>query len=425
MAQQQMSRGEIEKLESIWQAPGFLPTMIAVGAAFGAWALLLPVLPVAVLDSGGSATLAGMTTGIFMLATVITQIFTPLMLRVVGYRPVMVVSALLLGVPALGHMISMEPWAVLLFCAVRGIGFGAITVAESALVAELVPARFLGKGTGLLGVFVGVAQMLFLPVGLMIAPQFGYNTVYVVGAVIALIAGVMALRIPALQADPVEPRSPDSTPTHTPMWKLVAVPALALATLSMSYGVITSFLPSAMREMDGTIGVTLGGIILSVVGAASMIVRYVVGIRADQRGEPGATMIPAQCAGCVGMVIIVVVMLTGASAWWLLVAAILYGGAFGAVQNESLLSMFHRLPRSQLSNASAVWNIFFDGGTGLGSTVFGVVVAASGYPGAFAAGALVIIIGIGMTVLDRALGRHRVTEHNNMATRLKTVHRRK
>ncbi|STC68261.1 permease of the major facilitator superfamily [Corynebacterium pilosum] len=420
-----MSRDEIEQLDSIWKAPGFLPTMIAVAAAFGAWALLLPVLPVAVLDYGGSATLAGLTTGIFMLATVITQVFTPAMLRSIGYRPVMVTSALLLGVPALGHIISMEPWAVLLFCAMRGVGFGAITVAESALVAELIPARFLGKGTGLLGVFVGVAQMLFLPVGLAIAPQFGYNTVYVVGAVIALIAGVMALRIPSLKADPVEPRSTDTSQVHTPMWKLVAVPALALTTLSMSYGVITSFLPSAMREMDTEAGVVLGGIILSVVGAASMIVRYGVGIIADKRGEPGITMIPAQLAGFLGMVIIVVVMLTGASVWWLVLAAILYGGAFGAVQNESLLSMFHRLPRSQVSNASAAWNIFFDGGTGFGSTVLGMVVAASGYPGAFAAGAAIIALGIVMTTIDRMLGKHRVVPHNNIATRLKTVRRRK
>ena len=180
-----------------------------------------------------------------------------------------------------------------------------------------------------------------------------------------------------------------------------------------------------MQEMDTEAGVALGGIILSVVGAASMIVRYGVGIIADKRGEPGITMIPAQFAGFLGMVIIVVVMLTGASVWWLVLAAILYGGAFGAVQNESLLSMFHRLPRSQVSNASAAWNIFFDGGTGFGSTVLGMVVAASGYPGAFAAGAAIIALGIVMTTIDRMLGKHRVVPHNNIATRLKTVRRRK
>lgn len=110
--------------------------MAAIAAAFGAWSLLLPLLPLAVLDNGGSAGLAGATTGIFMAATVLTQIVTPRLLRTFGYRPVMAGAAFMLGVPALGHLLGTEPWLVLLFCALRGVGFGALTVAESALIAE-------------------------------------------------------------------------------------------------------------------------------------------------------------------------------------------------------------------------------------------------------------------------------------------------
>ncbi|MFS0468933.1 MFS transporter, partial [Corynebacterium striatum] len=110
--------------------------MVAVAAAFSAWSILLPVVPLAVLESGGSATLAGASTGAFMATTVMTQIATPRMLRSFGYRPVMAASALLLGVPAFGHLLGNEAWVVLLFSALRGIGFGALTVAENALIAE-------------------------------------------------------------------------------------------------------------------------------------------------------------------------------------------------------------------------------------------------------------------------------------------------
>lgn len=424
MSNQRMSREEIEKLDSIWQAPGFIPTLIAVAAAFGAWALLLPVLPVAVLDAGGSATLAGATTGVFMAATVLTQIMTPRLLRGLGYTPVMVASAFLLGVPALGHMISMDAAVVLFFCALRGIGFGAITVAESALIAELVPSRFLGKGTGMLGVFIGLAQMIFLPIGLIMAEPFGYNAVYVLAAVIALVAAAMCLRIPNLKAAPAEPRASSRSEFKVPMWKLVLVPALTLTTISMGYGLITSFLPSLIRESDAATGAALGGVILSIAGGSSMVFRYVVGIIADKRGEPGSMMLPAQLLALAGMALIVVIIVTDASMWWMILAAVLYGGGFGAVQNESLLSMFHRLPRSKVSEASATWNIFFDGGTGLGSSVLGVFVAATGYPGAFTAGVVIIALGVVMTLLDGFVGAHRVTEYNNIATRLKRVRRR-
>ena len=90
-------------VKSVWSAPGYIPALIAVAAAFGSWAMLLPVIPVAVLDSSGSPALAGGSTGVFMVATVITQLFMPRVLRRFTYRSVIVVSAVLLGVPAVSY----------------------------------------------------------------------------------------------------------------------------------------------------------------------------------------------------------------------------------------------------------------------------------------------------------------------------------
>lgn len=83
--------------------------------------------------------------------------------------------------------------------------------------------------------------------------------------------------------------------------------------------------------------------------------------------------------------------------------------------------MFHRLPRSKVSQASAVWNIFYDAGTGLGSVVYGAIVATWYYSGAFTAGTLIIAVGIVMTLADWVMGRNRVTEYDNIRTRLKQV----
>lgn len=416
------TRAEIEELDSIWTAPGFTPTLVAVASAFGAWSLLLPVVPLAVLDAGGTATLAGGSTGIFMLATVLTQTVTPAMLRRFGYNPVMVISAFLLGVPALGHLIGNEAWVVLLFSALRGVGFGSITVAESALIAELVPLRFLGKATGMLGVFIGVSQMIFLPAGLFVSDWAGYGAVYISAAVVALIGAFMCMRIPRIKAAAPRDHAPGpGEPPRASMWKLVLVPALALTTLSMTFGAVSSFLPAAVRELDPQTGAIIGGFILSIVGGASMVFRYISGIIADRRGEPGDLMIPAQLLALAGVSLMAAVLNFEWSVWLLVLAAVAFGGAFGSVQNEALLSMFHRLPRSKVSEASAVWNIFYDMGTGLGSVVYGALVATLFYEGAFGAGAIVIAGGIFMTLLDHYIGRHRVTEFDNIKTRLQRV----
>ena len=421
MAQTGLSRAEIENLDSMWKAPGFVPTLVAVFAAFGSWSLLLPVIPLAALDAGHGATLAGASTGIFMAATVATQIFTPTALRRVGYNPVMVASAFMLGVPALGHLLGLDTWNLLLFSALRGMGFGALTVAESALIAELVPSRFLGKASGMLGVFVGVAQMIFLPSGLFLANLAGYPTVYATAAVIALVAAVMCLRIPRIRAqDRVEPTAHERA-VSAPLWKLVLVPALAVTSLSMSFGAVSSFLPAAVQELDPVTGSVVGGFMLSITGGAAMVLRYASGVVADRTGQPGATMIPGQLMGFAGVGIMALVIANGWPVWWLVLAGVLFGGGFGIVQNEALLSMFFRLPRSRVSEASAVWNIAYDAGTGLGSVLLGAVAAQAAYAGAYTVGAGIVVVGLAATVADRVVGAHRITELNNTRARLRQL----
>lgn len=408
---------------SLWKVPGFAPTMVAVAAAFGAWSILLPVVPTQVLEEGGSPALAGASTGIFMAATVLTQIFTPWLLRKFGYRQVMAVSAFMLGVPALGHLLGTDGWVVLLFSALRGTGFGALTVAESALMAELVPLKYLGKATGLLGVFVGGAQMVFLPVGLFMSSSWGYNITYIAAAIIAIIAVGMVFRIPDIHPknEMDEASTSESTRPRVSIWKLVLVPALGLSAISMSYGVVSSFLPATVTDIDPVLGATLGGVMLSIVGGAAMVSRYLAGTAADRFGEAGRLYIPGQLTSFAGMALMAGSIIAGWSVWWLVVAAALFGLGFGVVQQEALLSMFQRLPRNRSSEASALWNISYDGGTGLGSMVFAGVVAGAGYAGGYAAGAVVIVIGVGLTSLDRVIGKHRISEYDNIKTRLKRL----
>lgn len=407
-----------ESPRSLWAVPGVISILVAVTCAFGAWSILLPVVPLAVLDAGGSATLAGASTGAFMAATVVTQACTPWLLRVVGYKPTMAVAAFMLGVPALGHLLGMDAWIVLLFSALRGVGFGGLTVAQSALIAELVPLRWLGKATGTLGVFVGSAQMIFLPVGLWVQESFGFHVAAIIAAIIGCAALLLCLRLPSMKASRVDAQDGDGPVRQVATWKLVAVPALALMAIAMSYGVVNTFLPAAVRELDGGAGAVLGGIMLSIVGGAILMSRFFAGIFADRVGEPGRLYLPAAIIGVVGMA-----LMAATAAWnwgiaWMIVAALLFGVSFGIGQNEALLSMFDRLPREKVSEASAIWNIFYDGGTGLGSVALASAVAGYGYAGAFGAGAAVIVAAVMVLTLDLILGRHRVAEYDNIKTRL-------
>lgn len=435
--------------QSILKITGFLPTIVAVAAAFAAFSLILPVIPLAVIAGGGSDTLAGVTTAVFMAVTVLTQLCTNAALLRFGYRKVMVLAALLLGVPALWYVVAMDPVSVLVIAGVRGVGFGPLCVAQYALVGQLVPAGKLGKASGVLGLFVGGSQMVCLPLGLvLIDAGVGFNAVFIAGRLAALIAGAMAFAIP--NVDPEQSAAAEvwteeddarelaknrrnkvvraaraqivkvakhTVPARTrrqirkrihrrPRTKgliVTVVLAVALASVSMGLCAVSSFLPASVREMDPVSGATIAGVMLSVVGGAQMIFRYISGTLADRLQRPGTTMIPGLVLSSIGLIGIVVVLTQEWSALWLIFAALLFGAGFGLVQNEALLEMFLRVPRGKLAQASTVWNASFDTGTGIGSIILGIVATTHGYSAAFAGGAVLVSIGLATEIGDRIL----------------------
>ena len=400
-ARRPLTPEEVSGVTSVWRARGMLAVLVAVAAAFGAWSLLLPVVPTAVLDAGGAESLAGLSTGVFMLFTVITQIFTPWLLRKFGFRVVMVVSAFLLGGPAFGYMLGMEPGVLLTVSAIRGVGFGALSVAEAAIIAELVPLRLLGRATGTLGLFVGASQMVALPLGLGLVDVVGYNGVFAIGASVGLVALFSAVLIPTIPPSVEEHITPNVI--RVPTWHLVLVPALALMFITTAYGAITNFLPAAMRDLDAARGAALGGVMLGLLNLAAMASRYYAGRVTDRTGQPGSVLIPFQVCAALGVFMTAVILVLGLPVWTVAFAVIFYGLGFGAAQNEALTMMFYRLPRSKASQASAIWNISFDSGTGIGSTVYGMMLVGMSFAPMFGIAAGVILVGLAVTLLDLSL----------------------
>ena len=386
LGRQPLSREEFENLDSVFKAPGLVPTLISVFCAFGGWALLLSVIPLAVIDAGQSDTLAGLSTAVFMGATVLTQAFTPRVLRMVGYLPVMLGAALLLGLPAVLHVFTMTPLVIILVAIVRGIGFGSLTVAESALIADLVPVRLLGRASGVLGLSVGIGELLGFPLGMYLFDNFGPKVVFSAAGVYAIVGAIAALGLPALKREgtPGQSESSENTdhvekerPQTVKTWKLATVPAILVCTASMGFAAFSTFLAPAAAKLDAQAAAMISGFTLSVVGGFQIISRLVTGWWADRVGEPGRLASIGQILSLVGLIGAGATIALQPTGWALaigsLIAAAFFGLGFGIAQSEALLMMFNRLPRSRSAEASALWNMAFDSGTGIGAMLLGLL----------------------------------------------------
>lgn len=359
-------------MRELLRTRGILVALLMGATTFGGWSLLLPVVPLAIADGGGSDAAAGASTAIFMATTVATQLKVPALLRRYGYRAVLAAGCVLLGPPSLAFLWSTATGPALAISAVRGIGFGMVTVAGIGLLAELAPRNLLGRVTGANGVAIAAAQMIVLPLGLALYQSGSGAVVFVLGALIPTLSLLSISRLPAVP-NPGLPTGRKGLPAA-----VLLIPCLSMLVVSAAYGGMSSLLPIASADRAA-----VAGFALSASAGAMLVGRYGAGVIADRIGA-GRTLVPALVlvgAGT-GLVGLSVAGVGGAAA--LVVGAMAFGAGFGAVQNEALLTLLASAGPDRVGAASAAWNIAYDGGTGLGALALGVVAGALGYPAVFA-----------------------------------------
>lgn len=385
------------------RTPGVPAAFVLVLLAFGGFSLLLPVVPLAVVRGGGSEFVAGATTGVFMTVTVLFQLATPRITAAMGYRWVLGIGSALLGLPSGLLALFDGPVAVVGISGVRGAGFGMMTVAGSALVAELAPPGMLGRATSLIGLAVGISEAIFLPVGLWLLDLFGLPTVAWAATGFGVVGLVAAARLPHVYPSP--PGGADRSALGArQVVLLLAGPFLVMVAVTLPYGAAASFLSPALDSIVSGSGAVVAGVGLGFLGVGVIVGRTVAGLISDRRG-PGGLVWPGLGVSALGMLGIAGLLTMEVNPWWFLVPTAIFGLGFGAVQNEALVASFERMPLSRLGTASASWNISFDAGTGLGSVVMGGF-AGFGYVVLFTVAAGVVLAVGGPAAVGARRTRH-------------------
>ena len=340
--------------------------------------LLLSVTSMYAAAVGAGSTGAGLVTGVLLAGTVAAELASSMLMKRYGYRTLLVVGAVLLGVPALA-LLSARPLAIIVIInLVRGLGFGLSTVVTGALTAVLLPPERRGEGLGLFGVVATVPGVVALPSGVWLAGHYGYPVVVGMTAATALVP---------LAAFPWLPGAADRRKTgacagagqpiglldglrHDGQLRLF----LIFAASTVAAGVVVSFLPLA-AGISGNIAAA--GLLAQALAAT--ISRWWAGRQGDRHGHV-RLLVPGLVIASLGMT--VMIWLTSPAA--VIAGMCLFGTGFGISQNATFVLMIDRMPASGLGAASALWNLAYDAGYGAGPAVFGLFAGHTGYPAAFA-----------------------------------------
>jgi MFS family permease len=346
---------------------------VSIIGASTSFYLLLSVVPLYAKSAGGGA--AGVVTCALMASTVAGELATPRLVTRFGYRRVLAAGLLLLGAPALALPASSGLDAIVAICLVRGLGFALTVVAGGALTAALIPAQRRGEGLALVGVVSGVPSVVALPLGVWLAGHLGYPVVFAAAAAAALVA---LLSVPGLPGQEPSAGAAIGVTAALRTTALVRLAAIFAAT-TMGAGIIVTFVPLAAARGSGG----LAALALLAQAAAATISRWLAGRHGDRHG-PGGLLAPGAFLAAAGMLLLALTSVPIA----VLAGAVLFGAGFGITQNASLTLMYSRVPVTGFGAISALWNLAYDGGMGVGAAAFGLLAPHTGYPLAFALAAV-------------------------------------
>jgi len=388
--------------------PLLLRFAVTLGASISFY-LLLSVVPLYAAAAGAGGNAAGLATGALMFSTVAGELVTARLTARYGYRLTLAAGLILLGAPALALTGPASLTVVMAVCIVRGLGFAVTVVAGGAITASLIPAERRGEGLALAGVVSGIPALAALPLGVWLAGRIGTAPVFVAGAVAALAAVAAVPGLPSGR-DAARParrgrsaraaagRGPGAEP---PLGIVAALrtaallrPAVVFAAITIAAGIIVTFVPLAVT---GSASVAV--LALFAQSAAATLSRCLAGWYGDRHG-PARLLIPGLVSASLGMLLLALTAVPAV----LIAGSLIFGLGFGVAQNASLSLMYERVPASGYDAVSALWNLSYDAGMGLGAAGFGLVAGFTGYPVAFAAVAAAMLIALFPARRDRVTG---------------------
>jgi MFS family permease len=343
--------------------------------------LLTSVVPLYLAANGSGGIGAGLSTGAMMLSAVGVELLVPRMLGRWGYQFVLGLGLILLGAPSLVLLATASLPVVLAVCIVRGAGLAILVVGAVALVADLTPPARRGEGLGVYGVAVGVPAVIGLLLGVYLTNLIGFGALFILAAVASL-AGLLALvGLPAR----VSVEEQHLNVLGGVRRSGLLMPTLVFAAVTVAAGISVTFLPLAVAGDKHALVATA----LLLQAAAAPGARWSAGRYGDRVGPakllPAALILAALGAGS----LVLIDRPAG-----IVIGATLFGIGFGASQNLTLTLMYNRVSSSRYGQVSALWNLAYDGGWGIGAIIFGAVVAGTGYPLAFGLTALVVAVAV-------------------------------
>ncbi|MGI6412589.1 MAG: MFS transporter [Syntrophomonadaceae bacterium] len=357
------------QISKIW-TKNFTLLCFANLAIFMSIQVLLPTLPVYLSLIGGSQQDVGFAMGAFTICAMVVRPIAGWLVDTYGRKRVITLGMFLLFAVSGLYRLSTLPIMIIAARGLHGLAFGVVGTAVSTLVVDILPKTRLTEGMGYFGLTTSLSMSIAPIIGFWLADNMGYPALFLWIVAMSLVALILSLPVKEVS---FTRNTSEGYFAH--IWANLlersSIPASSVMFLiAVVYGSVLSFI--ALYALES--GIDNIGVFFTVMAVSTLISRPLSGRWADRGGTSQVILI-----GQGGVFIATLIIALSHSIEELMIAGAMLGFGIGfCVPTLQALSVRYA-PAYRRGAATGTFFIAFDLGIGLGTIVWGYVVAFTSF----------------------------------------------
>ncbi|KAA0745014.1 MFS transporter [Bacillus sp. BF2-3] len=325
---------------------------------------------------------AGITAGIFIIGALIGRLFTG---RLIQTKRILIFSLVLFVITTLLYYVEFGIFFLMLNRLINGITVGIATTVVGTVVAITLPTSRKAEGISYFAVSTALATGTGPFFGLFLSQNAGFKAIFT----FSVLLGIISLVVAILMKFPKNTMEVKKVKGHgiSNYIELKAVPiAIIIFIMSFCFSGIVSFINLYAIEIGL---VETASFFFMVYTVFVLISRPFTGRLMDRKGA-NLIIYPAIILYGVGLLL----LSSATNSVTLLLAGALIALGFGNVSSISQALAISLVEPHRVGLATSTFFIFMDLGNGLGPTILGLVIPATGYSGLYVILGFIVFISI-------------------------------
>ena len=257
--------------------------LLCLGAVFfmAAFNMIIPELPDYITQLGG-ADYKGLIISLSTLSAGFSRPFSGRLTDNLGRKPVIIFGVLAGLFVSLGYLVVITVAGFLFLRFLHGFAMGFSPTGQTALLSDSIPVAKRGEALGIFGVASNLGMAGGPALGGALAEYYGLDTMFVVSAVLSLIATIIFLSMKETLKNPQKPAWGMLRITRADIYEpAVKGPAIVMILYTFSFGAILTLIP----DFSHVLHIPNKGLYFTVYFLSSLLSRLVAGKVSDRFGR--------------------------------------------------------------------------------------------------------------------------------------------